>query len=363
MSQHRNGARKALVLAALALAAGALLPKKSGKGERRVYRSATGSTQGETQGDGHGRRARAPKEIPPPGLRDVFWRLVGEVADDRVTLIAAGVTFYLLLALFPALAALVSLYGLLADPVAIQDHIREMASVLPQGAFEVFSNQLQSLVERRDTTLGIAFFVGLGVALWSTHNGTLAVFDAMNVAYDEDEKRGLLRLNLIALVFTIGAMLAAVIVIGAIALMPAIVSRLSSSLQETLALVVRWPFLLAMMFAASTAVYRFGPSRQPARFRWITWGAALSTVAWFLMTLAFSWYVSNFANYNATYGTLGGLVGFLVWTWLSVAILIVGAELNAELEHQTARDSTTGAPLPMGARGASMADHLGKTAD
>lgn len=359
-SRKITDGRKALALVALALLAGTLSPPKNDRGEGRVHRPAREPTR---QGESHGRRARTPEEIPLPGLRDVFWRVIGEVSDDQVTFIAAGVTFYLLLALFPALAALVSLYGLLADPIDIQEHIREMASVLPKAAFEIFSDQLQSLVQRRDTTLGIAFFVGLIVALWSTHNGTLAVFNAMNVAYDEDEKRGVFRLNLVALIFTIGAMLGAILLIGTIALMPTLLSPLSDAAQKSLALAVRWPFLLVMMFVASTAIYRFGPSREPAKFRWLTWGAALSTLAWFLMTLGFSWYLDNLANYNATYGTLGGLVGFLVWTWLSVAILIVGAELNAELEHQTARDSTTGAPLPMGARGAWIADHLGKKAE
>lgn len=351
-------ARAALAFAALAVLVGTLASTRRGGVKYAALNGSPGHT------DPHGRGAETPREIPARGLRDVFWRVVHEVSDDRVSLVAAGVTFYLLLAFFPALAAIVSLYGLIADPADIAEHLKELASVLPAGAFEVFSDQIQSLINHRDSTLGIAFFVGLSVALWSSHNGTLAVFDAVNVAYEEEEKRGLLRLNLIALVFTLGAILVALIMIGTIALMPTIVDSLwLAPWKENLALVVRWPFLLAMMFVALTAVYRFGPSRQPAKLRWITWGAALATLAWFLMTLGFSWYLSNFADYSATYGTLGGLIGFLVWIWLSVAILIVGAELNAELEHQTAHDSTTGPPLPMGARGAYMADHVGRSVE
>lgn len=316
------------------------------------------------EAQGRGRGAEVPEEISVSGLRDVFWRVVHEVSDDRVTLIAAGVTFYLLLAVFPALAALVALYGLVADPITISDHLREMAGLLPPGAFDMFADQIRALVERRASALGIAFFVGLAVALWSTHNGTLAVFDAMNIAYEEREKRSFTRLNLIALCFTLCAMLCAVVMATLVAAIPVVLTYFwLGEWKEHLALILRWPILLAIAAAAVMAVYRFGPSRAPAKLRWLTWGAVLTTTAWFAMSFGFSFYLENFANYNATYGTLGALVGFLMWTWLSVLILIVGAEVNAELEHQTAKDTTTGFPQPMGGRGAYVADTLGETAD
>jgi len=186
----------------------------------------------------------------------------------------------------------------------------------------------------------------------------------MNIAYEETEKRGLIRLNVLGLCFTLCAMLAATLMIGLVAVMPVLLSYLwLDQFKENLVLLLRWPFLLLIAAIATTAVYRFGPSREPAKLRWMTWGAALVTLAWFLMSTGFSFYLDHFANYNATYGTLGALMGFLVWTWLSFVILIVGGELNAELEHQTARDTTTGAALPMGARGAYVADTLGKAAD
>ncbi|EJZ18638.1 YihY/virulence factor BrkB family protein, partial [Rhizobium sp. Pop5] len=296
------------------------------------------------------------------GLRDVFWRAFHEILDDRVTLIAAGVTFYLLLALFPALAALVSLYGLVADPVTISEHLRELAILLPPGAFDLLADQIKALVEKRESTLGITFFVGLAIALWSTHSGTLAIFDAMNVAYEEREKRSLVRLNLIGLCFTLCAMVFAVVMVALIGVLPVMLSYLwLDQFKENMALFLRWPLLLFVVAVAVTLVYRFGPSRAPARVRWMTWGAGLTTFAWAVMSVGFSFYLDHFANYNATYGTLGALIGFLVWIWLSVVILIVGAELNAELEHQTAKDTTTGPPLPMGARGAYVADTLGET--
>lgn len=313
--------------------------------------------------DNRGRNATVPESIPAKGLRDVFWRVFHEVLDDRVTLIAAGVTFYLLLALFPALAALVAIYGLLADPATMSDHLFELSGLLPPGAFELIADRIKSLVETRSSTLGLTFFVGLAVALWSSHSATLAVFDAMNIAYEEKEKRGFVKLNAIGLCFTICAMLAAALMIGLVAIMPVALSYLwLDQFKEHLALLLRWPLLLVVAGAATAAVYRFGPSREPAKLRWMTWGAALVTLSWFAMSAGFSFYLNHFANYSATYGTLGALIGFLVWTWLSIVILIVGGELNAELEHQTAKDTTTGAPLPMGSRGAYVADTLGEPA-
>ncbi|OWW00148.1 ribonuclease [Rhizobium sp. R72] len=326
----------------------------------------TSLSRAEDEGEegGRGRNAAVPEAIPLKGLRDVFWRVVEEVLDDRATLIAAGVTFYLLLALFPALAAMVAIYGLVADPATMAEHLRELSGLLPPGAFDFIAERIKSLVETRSSTLGLTFFIGLAFALWSSHNATLAVFDAMNVAYEEREKRGLIRLNAVALCFTLCAMLAAALMIGLVAVMPVALSFIwMDQFKEHMALVLRWPLLLSIAALATTAVYRFGPSREPAKLRWMTWGAVLVTVSWFVMSLGFSFYLDHFANYSATYGTLGALIGFLVWTWLSVVILIIGGELNAELEHQTARDTTTGFPLPMGSRGAYVADTIGKAAD
>ena len=226
------------------------------------------------------------------------------------------------------------------------------------------AGQVRSLAESRDSALGIAFFTGLIVALWSTRNGVLAIFDAMNVAYDEDEKRGFIKLNLIGLGFTLCAIIGLAALIGLIAVLPAVLAYVwLDRFHEQLLLVLRWPVLIAVVFCAVLAIYRYGPSRRPARLRWLTWGAALTTVAWLAMSIGFSFYLGHFADYNATYGALGALIGLLVWTWLSVGILIVGAELNAELEHQTARDTTTGLPRPIGTRGAFVADTIGETAD
>ncbi|NHT78451.1 YihY/virulence factor BrkB family protein [Rhizobiaceae bacterium CRRU44] len=313
--------------------------------------------------DRRGRLAEKPSAIPYPGLKDVFWRVIAEIGEDRVTLIAAGVTYYLLLALFPALAALVSIYGFVADPGAIGAQVTLLADVVPTGSLDIILDQLKTLATQKTSTLSIGFVFGLVVALWSAHNGMRALFDAMNIAYGETEKRGFLKMTGLGFLFTLGALGVAVVVISAIGILPAVLSFLwLDRWVELLARFARWPLMLAIVCFATMMLYRYGPSRETAQLRWLTWGAAFTSIAWLGASLGFSYYIENFANYNATYGTLGALIGFMVWTWMSVIILIVGAEINAELEHQTTVDSTTGHPMPMGERGAYVADTIGDPA-
>lgn len=310
----------------------------------------------------HGRFAESPSEIPAKGLRDVLWRVYEEVMTDRVTLIAAGATYYIVLALFPGMGVLVSIYGLLSDPADITKQIIFLRDVLPPGAFDLLLPQLEALASKGSSELSLAFAASLLVALWSATNGVKALFEAMNVAYGESEARGFIKLNLLAFAFTLAAIGTLVLLITVIGVIPVILKALYlDQWTEILARVARWPFLLIVVGCATMIVYRYGPSRERAKLRWLTWGTAFSAIAWALTTTAFSIYLLNFASYDATYGTLGALIAFMVWIWLSITILIVGAELNAELEHQTRCDSTTGAPLPMGERGARMADTLGET--
>jgi membrane protein len=308
-----------------------------------------------------GREADSPDEIPARGLKDVFWRVYAGVTQDRISLIAAGVTYYLLLALFPAASALVSIYGFVSDPIAIVDRITFLSSVMPADALNIFLDQLRALTSERNTTLSIALIGGLALALWSANNGMKALFEAMNVAYGEEEKRGIVRLNLISLLFTLGALLLAIVILFAMGVVPAVLRYLwLDRWTEIIIRLARWPVMMLFVAGGIMMLYRFGPSREPAKLKWLTWGAAFSAVAWLAASVAVSFYLGNIADYNATYGTLGALIGFMVWTWISVIIVIVGAEINAELEHQTARDSTTGRPKPLGARGAYMADTVGR---
>ncbi|WP_395517313.1 YihY/virulence factor BrkB family protein [Pseudorhizobium flavum] len=317
--------------------------------------------EAERREPGRGREAETPQQIPAKGMKDVFWRLYAAINEDRVMLVAAGVTYYLLLALFPAMAALVSLYGFFASPSQIAERIQFLGAVMPADALNIFLEQLRSLASQDSSSLSLGLIAGLGIALWSTNNGMKALFQAMNVAYEEEEKRSFLKLTGISLLFTLGTLILIVVLIVAVGVVPAVLSFLSlGSWAETLINTLRWPILLLIIMAGITLLYRYGPSREDARFRWLSWGVIFATVSWLLAAVAVSFYLSNFADYNATYGTLGALIGFMVWTWVSVIIVIVGAELNAELEHQTAQDSTTGPEQPMGERGAYMADHVGK---
>ncbi len=315
-------------------------------------------------GKDRGREAETPGEIPVRGLRDVFWRLYAAITEDRVMLVAAGVTFYLLLALFPAASAFVSIYGFVADPATIADRISFLSAVMPQDALNIFVDQLHALASERTSALSVGLIGGVALALWSANAGMKALFEAMNVAYAEQEKRSLIRLNVGSLLFTLGALLLAVVVITAMGVVPAVLGYLRlDRWTEMIIRFARWPVMMLFVAAGIMVLYRFGPSRQPAKLRWLTWGACLATIFWLAASIGVSYYLSNIANYNATYGTLGALIGFMVWTWVSVIIVMVGAEINAELEHQTARDSTTGPAVRLGQRGAYMADTVGERSD
>ncbi|MGF9693010.1 YihY/virulence factor BrkB family protein [Rhizobium sp. 0TCS1.26] len=307
-----------------------------------------------------GRYAERPGEIPAKGLKDVAMRVYGALQEDRVMLIAAGVTFYLLLAIFPAMTALVSLYGFVADPGTIIERLDFLRMVMPPDGLDIFFQQMQSLASQEQSTLSFGLIFGLLVALWSANNGMKALFEAMNVAYGEDEKRSFIRLNIASLTFTFAGVLGAIVLIVGLGIIPAVLKFVHLGDGASVFLnVLRWPVLLVLVAGGISLLYRYGPSREPAKLRWLTWGAGLAALFWIAGSVGVSFYLSHVADYNATYGALGALIGFLFWTWISAIIVILGAELNAELEHQTRNDTTTGEAQPMGSRGAYMADTVG----
>ena len=315
------------------------------------------------QGD-RGRDAVWPSQIPALGWKDIFWRLWEEFNKDRVLLVAAGATFYLLLALFPALAAFISIYGFVADPVSVADHVAYLGGLLPTGGLDLIRDQLQALAKQKSVSLGTGFFIGLAIALWSANSGMKALFDAMNIAYEESEKRSFITLNLMSILFTVGALLIGIVLLLTVGVVPALLRFFYlDAWTEVFIAVSRWPVLVVAILTGISLLYRFGPSREHAKWRWLSWGSVSATVVWIAASWIFSFYLQHFANYNATYGSLGAVVGLMMWTWISVIILIAGAAINAEMEHQTAIDSTTGPARPMGERGAVVADTLGKTAD
>jgi len=309
---------------------------------------------------GRGREAATPTQIPTLGWKDILWRTYEEFGQDRIMSVAAGVTYYALLAIFPAIAALVSIYGLFADPATIQDHLNALSGVLPGGALDIIREQVTRIAAQGGGTLGLSFVIGLAIALWSANAGMKAVFDALNIVYDEEEKRSFARLNLQSLAFTLGAIAFILLALVGTVVLPIILDfiGLGSGIEWLLSL-ARWPILLAVVVAGLAVLYHYGPSRDTAEWKWVTPGGLIAAVLWLAGSMLFSWYVANFGSYNATYGSLGAAIGFMTWIWLSTMVVLLGAEINAEMEHQTAKDTTEGAHQPLGARGAAMADTVG----
>ena len=311
---------------------------------------------------GRGRHAESPRDIPAAGWKDIAWRTWTEFNADRIPGVAAGVAFYGVLALFPGMAAFVSLYGLYADVGDAQSHLALLSGVLPASSLTLIGDEMIRIAATKSSSLGATFVVSLILSLWSANAGVKALFQGLNVAYDEKEKRGFLTLNLISLSFTVAMLAFVLLTMGAAVIAPMVFDFLHLDATSRFIGALRWPILMLIVVAGMSLVYRYGPSREHPRWRWVTLGSAVAAFGWLAVSLLFSWYVGAFAHYSVTYGSLGAVVGFMTWMWLSVTVILLGAELNAEMEHQTTRDSTTGSPLPMGTRGARMADTLGKAA-
>jgi membrane protein len=310
---------------------------------------------------GRGRTALKPAHIPWRGWKDIFWRVYEQVSRDRVGTVAAGTTFYILLALFPALAALVSLYGMIADPLTIGSTLTDLRGYVPSSLIDIVGGELQRLTQNRPGALSLGFATGLAFAMWSTNSGVRAMFDALNVAYGEEEKRSFFGLLWVSFLFTVGAIIFFSLLINAVIVLPLVLNFLYlGPVMEILLPVLPAILMFVIGIVGLAALYRFGPSRESARWRWITPGSVAAAVAWLLLSVLYSWYLSSFSDYSATYGSLGAVVGMLMWIYLSLWVVLVGAELNAEIEHQTAQDTTTGPEMPMGERGAVMADTVGE---
>jgi membrane protein len=319
---------------------------------------AAGDAPGAAEDSARGRQAEAPREIPARGWKDIVVRTVKEFGDDQIPLISAGITFYVLLALFPALAALVSIYGLFADPAEASRHLQSLSGLLPQGAAGFLGEQMTRIAGAHSGSLSIGFVGGLLASIWSANGAMKAMIAGMNIAYDETEKRKFVAKTLTSLAFTLGFMAFAIVALAAIGLAPA-AGRLLGHGAGVIVAVVSWPLLLVALGGGLAALYRFGPSRDRVKWRWISWGSAAATLLWLAFSALFSLYLANFADYNKTYGSLGAAIGFMMWIYVSSQVVLLGAELNSEMEHQTAKDTTVGAEQPLGARGAVMADSVG----
>jgi membrane protein len=309
---------------------------------------------------GHGRHSRNPLQIPWAGWKDILWRTYQRTGEDRLLATAAGVVFFGLLAVFPAITALVSSYGLFADPSTIGANLQTLALMLPEGSFQIVQDQVARVVTKGNTALGATFLFGLGLAIWSANAGVKAVIDALNVVYEEREKRSFIRLNLLALAFTTGGIAALLLMVSAVVAAPLMLDHVGLAPESRFIVsLTRWPLLLMILLAALGILYRYGPSRRAARWEWLSVGALAAALLWMVGSSLLSWYLSNFGNYNATYGSLGAAIGLMMWMWMSAIIVLCGAELNSEIERQTAADTTVGRPKPLGARSAIVADTLG----
>jgi membrane protein len=352
---------------AVALTVAYVLPdgetKNSGRAPARGLEpqpSVKDASSGEALDAARGRLARDPSEIPAKGWKDILLRVYCNISDHRVLALAAGMTFYSLLAIFPALAALVAIYGLFADPGAITAHLNEVSGFVPAGALDVAGDQLARVASKGDRALGFTFAMGLGVSLWSANAAMKSLFDTLNIVYGEDEKRGFIKLNAISLAFTVAAVAFMLVAIAAVAVLPIALTYIGlTDFNDILLRIARWPALFISLAVALSLIYRFGPSREAPRWRWITSGSAMAALLWLAASAIFSFYAANFGNFDATYGSLGAVIGFMMWLWISAIVVLLGAELNAEIEHQTAYDTTTGNLKPLGARGAHMADSVG----
>lgn len=310
-----------------------------------------------------GRQADSPAQIPAPGWKEIAFRTWKESSKDNISIVAAGVAFYGLLAMVPLLGATVLTYGLVASPQTVLHNVQSLATSLPKDVAKLIGDQLMNVVKTSGGKKGIGLFIAIAVALWGARNAASSIITALNIAYEEQEKRGFLEVTLLSLAITGAGVLLAIVggfAIGVMAQLEQLLPGLGP-VGIVLGKIVTYIVLAAVAAAAAATLYRYGPSRAKAKWTWITPGSMFFALGWVILTLGFGFYVSHFGKYNVTYGSLGGVIVFVTWLYLSSFILLYGAEFNSEIEHQTARDTTAdGGEKPLGDRGAWSADHVAK---
>jgi membrane protein len=333
----RSRERFARVALAAAFFAWGLARRRVRRPRRLTQHGAPGGADRDAQRFGRNDRPDAAPLARPRGWKETARRALADFSRHRITTEAAGVTFFSLLAIFPAVAALVSLYGVFADPATIGTQLGNMSGVLPGGAIDVVRDQMTRVTRQGNGTLGIGIVIGVIISLWSANGGTKSLFDALNIVYGTREERGFVRLNAISLAMTIGGMAFMLIAAAAVIVLPGVLGFADlPGFVDVAIRVVRWPALLVVVAIGLALIYRFGPHRREAQWRWITAGSAFAAVGWLIASLAFSWYAANFGSYNATYGSLGAIIGFMMWIWISAVVVLAGAELDATIE--TGRD-------------------------
>jgi membrane protein len=307
-----------------------------------------------------GRSASYPREISAAGWKDILVRVWAGLNNDNVAMVAAGVAFYFLLAIFPAMGATVSIYGLISDPADVQQQLAQLTTLLPKEAQTILSQQLNAVASQSSQALSISLVGSILLALWSTTRGVKALITALNIVYNEHEKRSFLKLNAVALLLTVGAIIFLILALSLVVALPALLGNFGlQDYTRVLILIARWLLLGFIVITSLAVLYRYGPCRKSPRWQWVSWGAILAAFLWLVGSALFSYYVGNFASYNETYGALGAIVILLMWFYLTAYVILLSAEVNAETEHQTAQDTTIGGDQPRGQRGAFVADTIG----
>ncbi len=308
---------------------------------------------------GRGHKAARPREIPGRGWKDIALRVKDQLKYDHIQVVAAGVAFYFFLAHFPTLAAAISIYGLLTEPAQAQQQITQLSGMLPEQAHQMISSIMAGMAEKSGSTLGWSVAISILLSLWSANKGTSALFEGVNVAYDEIDERNMIQKYATTLLFKLGGIVLGIIGLAIVAGFPAVVGslNLSPALETTIQL-LRWPIVVGLLILALSLVYKKAPDRSDPKFKWVSWGSVCAALVWLLGSLLFTLYVNNFGSYDQTYGSFAAVIILMLWFFLTAFIVLLGAEINSEMEHQTRIDTTVGPDAPMGQRGAYHADHL-----
>lgn len=304
--------------------------------------------------------ADKPSQISWKGWKQIGKRVNSELAIDHIAIVSAGVAFYFFLALFPTFIAAISIFGLVMEPAQIQQQISEVAHILPQQSSEMISDILEDITGKAEETLGWSLVLSILFSLWSAQQGTKAVFEGVNVAYDEIDERGFFKYNGITLLFTVAGIILGIICTALVVVFPAIIEGINLPAYgvETVIQWLRWPLLGLILIGSLAIVYKIAPDRRNPEFRWISWGAVIATILWLAASILFSVYISNFGNYDKMYGSFAAVIILMLWFYITAYVILLGAEINSEMEHQTRKDTTIGEDRPMGDRNAYHADNV-----
>lgn len=312
-----------------------------------------------TTSSDRGHKAEKPIEIPATGWVDIGKRILSQLKKDHVQIVSAGVAFYFFLALFPAIIAFISIYNLIVDPAQIQEQLSMLSRLFPDKAFTIITEVLDPILNESEQTLGLSLLISTLVSIWSANKGTSALFEGINIAYNEEENRSFIKKTIATLTFTFGGIILTLLSLLLLIFFGTFVDQLG--LPDTLRNIIdwsRWVLIAFLLVAGLGLLYKNAPDRDDPKFRWVSWGSVIGTLLWIGGSFLFSWYVNNFGSYDKVYGSFAAVIILLLWLFLTAFIILLGAEINSEMEHQTRKDTTTGEPEPIGERGGYHADHV-----